>query len=293
MQASNSKLLEIIRKNRGVADLEEELPLFDTNTADRLHNGLMLIDEEIDTRLREIAPTYDLQKRGYRLPVPRIRIVDTRGIAPQRQDQNVSEVRDVLKYARILTIHVPRQYPDDSLSLIIALDLLSAELSDKKLLPKVIEGSQLQRPRSGLRKVSGDEFISLSEAEGVQPVFIIDNFDFDSKSRFAFLKEEIEAWPSAKFVIVTRCSRNPLLETELTKNISSCTGTVYDVSFVELSYFLQKNFEMNATASEVVAIRLYETFKRYELSAHPSYFAGIPKSTLSALLQVNRRTELI
>ena len=129
--------------------------------------------------------------------------------------------------------------------------------------------------------------------EAVQPVFIIDNFDFTSKSRLGFLKQEIDAWPSAKFVVVTRSLRNAMLESEFTKNISSCSATLCDISFVELSYFLQKNFEMNATASEVIAIRLHETFKKYDLSAHPSYFAGIPKATLSALLQVNRRAELI
>ena len=52
-----------------------------------------------------------------------------------------------------------------------------------------------------------------------------------------------------------------MLESEFTKNISSCSATLCDISFVELSYFLQKNFEMNATASEVIAIRLHETFK--------------------------------
>ena len=50
---------------------------------------------------------------------------------------------------------------------------------------------------------------------------------------------------------------------------------------------------MPASASEVVAVRLRKTFHKYALSAHPSYFAGIPKSTLNALLQVNRRAELI
>jgi hypothetical protein len=66
---------------------------------------------------------------------------------------------------------------------------------------------------------------------------------------------------------------------------------VCDVSFVEIAYFLQKNFEMPAAASEVVAVRLRETFHKYKLAAHPSYFAGIPRSTLNALLQVNRRAE--
>jgi hypothetical protein len=206
------------------------------------------LTRKLNERLRELAPAYDLQKRGYRLPVPRVRIIDTRGIGPQTQGKNLSEVRAVLKYARILTIHVPREYPDDSLSWVLALDLLHAELGDKKILPKVIEGSHLRRPKNGLRNLAGHDFQTASEMEAVQPVFVIDNFDFTYKARLKFLKEEIDAWPSAKFIVVTRCLRNATLESEFTKNISSCTSTLSDVSFVELSYFLQKNFEMNATA---------------------------------------------
>jgi nucleoside phosphorylase len=294
IQLSNKKLLAQLQKKRNKnTGTENQLSLLEEDLTDRLQKVLIELDEEINERLRELAPAYELQKRGYRLPVPRVRVIDTRGIGPQTQNQNLSEVRAVLKYARILTIHVPREYPDDSLSWVLALDLLHAELGDKKIIPKVIEGSHLRAPKNGLRKLAGHNFQSVNEMEAVQPVFVIDNFDFTRESRLRFLKEEIDASPSAKFIVVTRCLRNAMLESEFTKNISSCTSTLSDVSFVELSYFLQKNFEMNATASEVVAMRLHETFKRYALSAHPSYFAGIPKSTLSTLLQVNRRAELI
>ena len=43
----------------------------------------------------------------------------------------------------------------------------------------------------------------------------------------------------------------------------------------------------------MIALRLGETFRNFDLSAHPSYFAGIPREILSALLQANRRAELI
>jgi hypothetical protein len=133
----------------------------------------------------------------------------------------------------------------------------------------------------------------LGEASIVQHIFVIDDFKFESKSRVAFLKEQIDAWPDAKFIVVTRTRTNVLLESEFTKNVASCTASICDVSFMEIAYFLQKNFEMPAAASEVVAMRLRETFRKYALSAHPSYFAGIPVNTLKALLQVNRRAELI
>ena len=74
---------------------------------------------------------------------------------------------------------------------------------------------------------------------------------------------------------------------------SSALAQVCDVSFIEMSQFLQKNFEMAVPASQVIATRLHETFTSFDLPTHPWYFAGIPRNVLMALLQANRRTELI
>lgn len=45
--------------------------------------------------------------------------------------------------------------------------------------------------------------------------------------------------------------------------------------------------------AEVVALKLKNTFEKFELSAYPTYFAGIPKESLAALARANRRAELI
>ena len=50
---------------------------------------------------------------------------------------------------------------------------------------------------------------------------------------------------------------------------------------------------MAAPEAEVVALKLNQAFKRFGLFAHPTYFAGIPPESLLALLQANRRVELI
>ena len=124
IQLSNGKLLAHLRKKRGETESgDKQLSLLAEDPAERLHKVLIELDDEINERLRELAPAYELQKRGYRLPVPRVRVIDTRGTGPQTQDENISDVRAVLKNSRILTIHVPREYPDDSLSWILALDL--------------------------------------------------------------------------------------------------------------------------------------------------------------------------
>lgn len=80
---------------------------------------------------------------------------------------------------------------------------------------------------------------------------------------------------------------------DFSNKVAASTARLCDVSFKEIATFIRKNFEMEPSASEVVAVRLTETFQRYALRAHPSYFAGIPRNTLVALLQANRRAELI
>jgi hypothetical protein len=62
---------------------------------------------------------------------------------------------------------------------------------------------------------------------------------------------------------------------------------------MELAFFIQKNFGMTESEAEVVALRLRDTFHKFNLSAHPTYLAGISREMLAALLQANRRAELI
>ena len=66
-----------------------------------------------------------------------------------------------------------------------------------------------------------------------------------------------------------------------------------DVSFGEIASFLQRSFSMSGSQAEVVAKRLWDTFHAFDLSAHPTYFAGIPRETLMALLHAHRRVELL
>ena len=280
------------RANRSNDD--SQLPLLPVETGDTVLDVLVRQSDAFNNKLRDLAPGHSLHTKGYRLPVPRIRTIDTRSTGrPIAKERPPIEVREALREARIITLHVPREYPDLSLSWIIANDLVSAQIGEKKVVPWVVEGAALVRPRVGIAQLVGPDIQSLGTSSIVQNVFIIDDFNFESKSRLTFLKEQIDAWPDAKFIVVTHSRTNVLLESEFTRNIASCTANLCDVSFIEIAFFLQKNFEMTASASEVVAIRLRDTFRKYALSAHPSYFAGIPRSTLNALLQVNRRAELI
>lgn len=50
---------------------------------------------------------------------------------------------------------------------------------------------------------------------------------------------------------------------------------------------------MTPSEAEVVAIKLDKTFRKFRLDAHPTYFAGLQEDTLAALINANKRAELI
>lgn len=273
----------------GAAKLPLELPTADNAAA----SVLIRQDGEINERLRELAPAYPLVNRGYRLPVPRVRLRDSRSAVPGTKQGMPREIRDALRDARVITLDIPREYPDLSLSWIIAKDLLTAEIEGKHLVPVVVEARSLQRPRIGLAQLTDPGILSLDKADGYTHVFIVNDFDFGSTSRTNFLKEEVNRWPDAKFIIITRNDEDVYLQTSFAQNVAASIATLCDVSFSEMAAFMRSAFDMHHSASEVVAARLRDIFKRYALAAHPSYFAGIPPSTLNTLLQANRRAELI
>jgi nucleoside phosphorylase len=270
-----------------------QLPLLQSPSVDPVEAALIKLNEDVGSKLRDLSPGYALTSRGYRLPVPRIRILDTRSGSPEENESHPVEVREALRDARIITLHVPPEYPDLSVSWIIASDLLSAQIEEKQLIPCVVEAHNLHKPRFGIAELIDPQITRLRGSEGLLNVFIINDFNFGSKTRIDFLREQIQEWPDAKFVVVTHSQKSIVLESEFTNKLASSTARVCDVSFKEIAYFVQKNFEMTASASEVVAARLHDTFHEYALPAHPSYFAGIPRNMLTALLQANRRAELI
>lgn len=293
-QLGTAKMIAYFDKLRTKrANDESQLPLLPAETGDDLFDVLVRQSDAFNKKLRDLAPGHSLHTKGYRLPIPRIRTIDTRSTGHKAKETAPLELREALREARIITLHVPKEYPDLSLAWIIASDLVSAQVGEKKVVPWVVAGNALQGLLTNIAQIIGPQIKKLDSSSIVQNVIIIDNFDFDSRSRLNFLKKEIDAWPDAKFIVMTHSQTNVVLESDFARNTASCIANLCDVSFMEISFFLQKNFEMTASASEVVALRLRDTFHRYALPAHPSYFAGIPKSTLSALLQVNRRAELI
>jgi hypothetical protein len=133
----------------------------------------------------------------------------------------------------------------------------------------------------------------LYQDKGAQIVFVIYGFDLDSRSRAKFLATEMDQYPDARFLFLTKNEGSLLLENEFAQQLAAKPYSICDIPFVAIASFVEKNFGLTASEAEVIAFRLHNTFEKFKLLAHPTYFAGIPKETLSALLQANRRSELI
>ncbi len=292
LQISNPTFLKALMARRHGQQTELSLPN-GQSVIDCLTAALIEIDKQIDEALRKLSPEYKLQPKGYRLPIPRIRPEHSDdGLA----DSNANEptgIKDALaKHDRVL-IDVPRTYPDQSLSWITAHDLLTAEFDGAQAVPVVIDAESLRGKSSKFSSATDVDLAALKNRAGAKIVFIVENIPFSSRHRLEAVFAQADEYPNAKFVFFARGETDLVAETEFATKLGAQCFEICAIPFAEISYFIQKNFEMTGSEAEVIALRLRDTFTRFDLDAHPTYFAGIPKETLSALLQANRRSELI
>lgn len=249
------------------------------------------ISRKIDEKLREISPEYRLLPKGYKLPLPRIRKVEEETETLER-NEGIKEILDCLHIRDRIFLSLTKGYPEKSLAWVIADELIQSNISEKQIIPIVVEGSQVKPPAYGIEYASSVEFSKVGKCPTI-PVIIFDGVPLHSRSRMNFIVEEIKKHPEAKFIFVDRTYSNLFYEGEFEATLGAEAYEICEVSFSQMSHFVQKNFDMESAEAEVVALRLRETFRRFDLDAHPSYFAGIPRSTLTALIQANRRAELM
>jgi len=91
----------------------EQYSLLGSVAADVLGETILAQGARFDAKLRELAPSYALQVKGYRLPVPRVRLLDDRSGIVDEQWGDPIDVRDALRQSRVLIVTVPRDYPDN------------------------------------------------------------------------------------------------------------------------------------------------------------------------------------
>ncbi|RJX68518.1 hypothetical protein D6858_05715 [Tsuneonella suprasediminis] len=276
------------RRNNGQTTLPLEPEAADPGL---LVTTLGEIRQEIDEALRKLSPEYKLQEKGYRLPLPRVRRTPE-GDGTDVQDDPV-DVRLALKRKDRIVLSLPRTYPDQSLPWVVASDLLTAVFDDRQAVPIIIDGEAIRGKQSVFTSIVEHDLEKLREHDGARIVFIVENMPFAYKHRVEAILDEIDKYPDAKCVFITRGDDALVGESTFASRSAAVHYDSCSISFLEIANFIQKNFGMSGGDSEVIAKRLRDTFNQFRLDAHPTYFAGIPRETLSALLQANRRAELI
>ena len=236
----------------------------------------------IDDKLRELCPEFKLQPKGYRLPVPRVRHIQLNNAIGEASRGSPITLAEAFETRTALLLRLPRTYPDYSLPWVIANDMLATEIDGKQAMPVVIDGALMRAPRAGFSALAMHSVADIDPSDAVQVIYIVDNVPSGSKSRLSFLESEIACEPDAKFLFISRDDAQMVELTEFANQQRADTFEICSISFLEIAHFVQKNFSMSGSEAEVVALRLRDTFEQFDLSAHPTYFAGIPKEVLSA-----------
>ncbi len=254
------------------------------------------VGQEIDSKLRELSPEFKLLAKGYHLPVPRVSKINEFMLFKPRASNDPEDLKSVLQTTGTMALSIPRNYPDLSLPWVIARELLSLKIGADQIIPIVIDASLVKPPKSDLNSVVSNRLIErIKLINGAKIVYIIDNIQLTSKSKTDYLLQETDRRNIADshVMFILRDELSSLRNSEF---ISRTGATIYklcEVSFSEITNFVQRNFNMTGDEAEVVALRLRKTFTQFRLDAHPTYFAGIPREILWKILEANRRTELI
>ncbi len=246
----------------------------------------------IDGRLRELSPEYRLHPKGYQMPLPSI-LPDRKRDSADPKPEPIHDIIDCLKVEDHIYLALDKSYPDQSVPWVIADHLVRSEIDGIQLLPVVVKGDDIKPPHYSIEVAAPDIFSSPHTNAERQVVIIFDGLPLSSKTKTKFIIDQVSHHKDAKFVFIDKTEANFFMQSEFAAAVSANAYKLCEVSFSQMTYFVQRNFEMNGSESEVIAKRLRDTFRKFHLNAHPSYFAAIPKETLSALIQANRRTELM
>jgi len=222
-------VLKVLRGNNDKALTSNEL----TNPPLDLAGVVRDLEHSIDVKLRELSPEYKFTEKGYSLPIPRIKPVDYESTY-RAIEEGPAEIEDVLMKHDSIVIDIPRTYPDDSLSWVIAHSLITSDINRQQILPFVIEGKHVFPPASGFHNQSGKP-IEFLEANGniCIPVFIIDNPPLHSRTRSQYLIEECKKFPGAKFIFVVRGELDLAASTILSESMNVEAYTLCPISLKE------------------------------------------------------------
>lgn len=290
LQLNNPLFAALIRGEAGA--VEEQLPLGDI-TANPLPRVTDQLTKEFDKTLRELSPAYRSKPLGYRLPSPRVRREAATSATDQDRKSRLTELIDAIPRYRRMLVYVPRTYPDQALPWVFAQSLLQSDINGKKIIPIVIDGRRVGPPRDTFAHLSQIDLDPDIAVHGGEYVFIVNEPSLTSKTRLAFLAAEANKYEGSHIVFVTRSERAIVEAMEGYRLLKTEPFSLADISFMEMAVFLERAYDLPSKEADVTALKLRDTFSRFSLPAHPSFFAGIPSETLSSLISANRRSELI
>lgn len=254
---------------------------------------IKLVEDQIISVLEELSPNYKNRQNNAPLPLPRIqKLIMEDDFATG--DEHPISIYDAISQDRAIFLKVARSYPDRALAWSIAQQLLKYDINGKQLLPIVIEGSKVSPPTLGLSRLSDLDLDSPVVLNNFYPIVLINEPDFQSRTKLRFLSAELRGLSADGGIVVLSKCESPIeaidslkADLGLTEYLSS------SVPFCEIAAYLERAFEMTSGEADAVAARLDDTFTRFRLNTHPSYFIGLEETTLNALIEANQRAELI
>jgi nucleoside phosphorylase len=292
MQLQNKSFTDAIALVCGNEFGQPKLELEDV-ARDTIPQWLVKIGDEIDCKLRELSPQYRTKPLGFKLPTPRVKREMGAAARDRTKISPYAEFHDALSRHRRMLLYIPRTYPDHALAWVLASALVTSDVGGKKVVPIVIDGSKLSPPRDDFAKLSLVDLADNIDQQGGEYVFIVDEPPISSKTKVAHLVAELKKYDGSRVVFITRKDQAFVEAAEFSRQVAADSFSVCDVSFSEIAAFIETSFEMPSHQADVVAYKLKGMFNKFDLPAHPSFFAGIPSDALAALLLANRRSELI
>ena len=283
-QFSNTHFLSYLSGRKLEAASPTSAPYSDVE--DTIDVLLARAEASIEANLRESCPAYRTKAKGYVLPPPRITPAKSNQALDNGADPSIQEISAAIEEFDRILISVEFTYPDDALCWVIA-DHIMRTNGDRLFVPTVIQGRDVKVGQFALEK---------QEAvlnENATPVVILDNPDVRSQRHAKFLIEEANRHPEVKFIIVSKDNKFTVDAGDFLSLFDCHVFHSASFSLTSLSNFISSNFDMLPQQADYAAVRLWEVFEKFNMHAHPSYFAGISQDVLYALLNANRRGELI
>lgn len=294
LQLANPQIALIMQGRRDTVNGLNEAQERQKAAAEIVSRGLSALGEEVHEQLTQLSPEYQGKPKGYRLPLPRVQLSPSSAtITPSSSNADpISILETVARFKRAL-ITLPKAYPDRGLPWIIAHELSFIEINGKQAVPVVIKGEAIKPPAGDFQKAANVDLKALNARADARPVFVIYDMSESSKSRIDHLKEQLELYPEAHLVLVNRNDGNSVEPTGLHLTGFAERYDLCEVSFAELTSFIKRSLQYEDQQASVLALRLQDMFRKFELNAHPTYFAGLSGEMLASLLKANRRAELL